>query len=271
MPRFSRENQKCSTGVYHIILRGINSQEIFLDNMDKKKFLKEIKNTKEIYGYELYAYALMNNHVHMLILDKNDSMSKIIQSLSTRYAMYFNKKYERIGHLFYNRFHSKCVENEKYLLNVHKYIHKNPEKDGICKMDKYEWSSYSEYLGDSNIVDTEFILSIFNSDRKKAIDIWKGFHNTTINDEDNQKYEFEVKMRLNDEEAIEQIKRKLQIDNIMEIQKYSAEYRDKIIKEIASIRGISRNQIARIIGVSKRTVYRAIGEEKKMQTNFMQR
>lgn len=258
MPRCSRENQKSFTNVYHIILRGINSQEIFLDNMDRNKFIKEIKNTKETYKYQLYAYVLMNNHVHLLIQDDTYSISKIMQSLATRYAIYFNKKYERIGHLFYNRFHSKCVEDEKYLLNVQRYIHKNPQKDGICKMERYQWSSYQDYLKNSNITDTKFILSILNENRKKAIEEWKIFHHASEIDEEYEKKEFEINLRLTDDEAIEQIKRKLKIDNVLEIQKYSIEYRNKIIREIALIFGITKVQIARIIGISKRTVHRAM-------------
>lgn len=118
MPRCSRKNAKSFYGVYHIILRGINNQDIFFDDMDRKNFIKRIISTKQKYNYELYAYVLMSNHVHLLIKDKNDSISKIMQSLATSYAIYFNKKYDRIGHLFYNRFHSKCVEDLAYLLNL---------------------------------------------------------------------------------------------------------------------------------------------------------
>ena len=259
MPRGSRENKKSYTGVYHIILRGINSQEVFFDNMDREKFIKEIQTTKEMYGYKLYAYVLMTNHIHMLIQDENNYISKIMQSLAIRYAMYFNKKYERIGHLFYNRFHSKCVEDEKYLLNVQKYIHRNPQKDGICRMDKYRWSSYQEYIGNNNIVDTEFILSIFNEDKYRAIKIWKDYHQSISDDKDEE--EFEIRNKLTDDEAILEIKQKLKIDNIMEIQKYNTEYKRKIIREIASIKGITKEQLARIIGVNRRTIHRAISEK----------
>lgn len=258
MPRSSRKNMKSFSGVYHIILRGINSQEIFFDDVDRKKFIKEIRNTKNKYNYELYAYVLMNNHVHLLINDKNDSISKIIQSLATSYAIYFNKKYDRIGHLFYNRFHSKCVEDLSYLLNLQKYIHKNPQKDGICKMDKYKWSSYQEYITKGDITDVEFILNMFNEDRVKAVELWQAYNLTTINNED---YEFEIKRKLTDDEAIKEIKIRLQIDNILEIEKYNLDYRNKIIKEISSIEGITKNQMARIIGVSKRTIYRIISEK----------
>ena len=72
MPRASRK--KSSTNVYHVILRGNNKQDIFFDEKDYKKFLKEIKNTKEKYGYELYAYCLMTNHVHLVIYDRKERL-----------------------------------------------------------------------------------------------------------------------------------------------------------------------------------------------------
>ena len=93
MPRYAREYQKSYSNVYHVILRSINQQEIFYDNADRSKFLKSLKESKEKYQYDLYAYVLMDNHVHLLIMDKGDNLSKIVQSLATSYALYFNKKY----------------------------------------------------------------------------------------------------------------------------------------------------------------------------------
>lgn len=260
MPRSSRKSQKSVTRIYHVILRGINSQDIFLDDNDRKKFLKELTRTKEKYRYELYAYVLMNNHVHLLIKDEHDYISKIIQSISTAYAIYFNKKYNRIGHLFYNRFHSKCVENQKYLMNLQRYIHRNPQKDGISKMDRYEWSSYKEYIGESKLVNAKYILSILSSNEVEAIKLWKAYNLVDFEDEYNEENEFELKKRLTDDEAIDKIKNRLQIENIIDIQKYKVPFRDKIIKEIALIEGISKKQISRIIGLNRKTIYRAIKE-----------
>ena len=76
MPRMARK--KCNTKVYHVILRGNEKQDIFLEKQDYNKFMKEIYNTKEKYQYELYAYCFMTNHVHLIIYDKNDKLSKIL-------------------------------------------------------------------------------------------------------------------------------------------------------------------------------------------------
>ena len=128
------------------MLRGINKQEIFFDSQDYLKFKKELNETKEFFSYKLYSYVLMPNHIHLEIKDENDKLAKIMQSLQLRYSSYFNKKYERTGHLFENRFKSKTVEGEIYKLNLVRYIHQNPVKAGISNIDKYNWSSYNEYL-----------------------------------------------------------------------------------------------------------------------------
>lgn len=123
--------KKSYTKVYHMIIRGINKQDIFLDKQDFLKFIKEVERTKEKYQYEIYAYALMNDHVHFVIYDKNENVSIAIQSLNVSYSSYFNKKYERTGHLFENRFKSKTVDSSEYLKSVVRYIHKNPENAGL--------------------------------------------------------------------------------------------------------------------------------------------
>lgn len=159
MPRMARK-VSC-TKVYHVILRGNDKQDIFLDEQDYKKFIKEILNTKEKYEYELYAYCLMTNHVHLIIYDKNDKLSKIIQSLAITYSAYFSKKYEKTGHLFQNRFLSKEVETREYLMQVCRYIHQNPVKAKIAKVDKYKWSSFREYIYEEKIISAELVLSLF--------------------------------------------------------------------------------------------------------------
>lgn len=128
MPRLPRSENKNETKVYHIIIRGVNKQDIFIDNQDKSKFLQELKLSKQEYNYSIYAYVLMTNHVHLVIFDKNDSLSAIMHKLCTKYAMYFNKKYNRVGHVFQNRFKSIGVDTEEYLKHLVRYIHNNPQK-----------------------------------------------------------------------------------------------------------------------------------------------
>lgn len=256
MPRNARINNLNNSKIYHIILKGINGQEIFFEDSDRYKFLELLNKTKEKYSYEIYAYALMSNHIHLILFDKEDKLSQIMHRICMIYAMYFNNKYERTGHLFQNRYKNKCVNTERYLLNLQRYIHKNPQKDGICKMENYKWSSYREYITTSKIAETEFILSIFSSNKNEAIDRFISYNK--IDDIDYEIEELEIKGSLTDEEAIERIRNKLKIENLISIANLSKKIRNERIKEISNIKGISTKQISRILGIHIRTIQRVI-------------
>ena len=122
-----------NSNVYHIIIKGNNDSVIFYDDMDRNVFLDRIKLTKDEFKYKVYAYCLMSNHVHLVIEVPNEHLSKAIQSLTIRYVNYFNKKYDRKGPFVQNRFKSKNIENQRYFLEVCRYVHRNPEKAGIEK------------------------------------------------------------------------------------------------------------------------------------------
>lgn len=90
---------------------------------------------------------------------------------------WYNRKYQRCGHLFQDRYKSEAVEDDRYFLTVLRYIHRNPVKAGIVKdIADYKWSSYSEYMGNSKIIDTDFVLKLFNDDKEKAIVSFMDFH-----------------------------------------------------------------------------------------------
>ncbi len=251
MPRIPRK--KSYTNVYHIIIRGINRQDIFLDKHDYRKMLKEIINTKEKYKYEIYAFVLMPNHVHFVINDKNNNVSTAMQSLSVRYSNYFNKKYERVGHVFENRFKSHVVEDESYLKNVVRYIHKNPENAGITS--EYPWNSYYEYIFKPKIIDAEFVMQLFSNN----IEDFKYFHqNYNKNSELENCYEMIKK--IDDNEAIAQMKEILQENNLMNVQNYETNKKRKAINKVIKIEGIKKVQIARILGINRKTIEK-IGRE----------
>ena len=265
MPRLARCYNKTITNTYHVMIRGINKQNIFLDNKDKEKFTKEIELSKLKYKYMIYAYILMDNHVHFTICDQNDWISKIMKDICGKYAMYFNKKYDRVGHVFQNRFKNLCVDKEEYLLNLIRYIHKNPEVDGIESMQTYKWSSYNDYfkksINESKITDTKFILDLFDENNiNNAKEKFKQFHNQI-----ERKYsdaEFEFEKSLNDQQAIECIKRILNIDNILQIQNYSKKIRDDYIYKIANIKGIYPKQISRLLGMGERNIQAIIKQKR---------
>lgn len=154
--------KKSETGIYHIILRGINKQNIFEDDEDKRKFLETLKYYKRMCNYSLYGYCLMDNHTHFLIKEREETISQVIKRISAGYVRWYNEKYERCGHLFQDRFKSEAVESEKCFLTILRYIHQNPVKAGIAEhVSSYLWSSYQEYYEKGRIADIDFALNIF--------------------------------------------------------------------------------------------------------------
>ena len=124
MPRQARK--RAESGIYHVMLRGINQQRIFEDEEDNQRFLQILRECKEIGGFMLLAYCLMGNHVHLLIKEGTESLEQIFKRIGGRFVYWYNVKYQRVGHLFQDRFKSEPVDTDAYLLTVIRYIHQNP-------------------------------------------------------------------------------------------------------------------------------------------------
>jgi len=245
---------KTSTNVYHVIIRGINKQDIFLDNQDYRKFIKELKRVKSKFEFEIYAYAFMKNHVHLVINDKN--LSTTIQSLNISYSSYFNKKYERVGHLFENRFKSHAIEDETYLKNVVRYIHKNPENAGLRP---YIWTSYYEYINNKpKLIIANQVMNLFDNN----IENFKVYHSMYRKHQDYDK-DFEMSGRLQEDEAIKIIKEIINESNLMKIQNYELDKKRDTLKKIIKIEGITKVQVSRITGINRMTIDRIIKNEAK--------
>ncbi len=157
MPRYVRKLSESNT--YHIVLKGINAQDIFLDAQDCLNFLEILKKASAAYSASIYAYCLMCNHVHLLVRFSENNMAQMFKSFGASFVFRYNMKYNRVGGLFNGRYYSKAVEDDSYLLTVLKYIHYNPVKAGLCKNPAdWEWSSYREYLSNTaQFADTNFI------------------------------------------------------------------------------------------------------------------
>ena len=153
--------EKSGTGVYHVMLRGINRQDIFEDEEDYLQMTSILRGLTDMYddkGLRLpplcifYAYCLMSNHIHLLIQEREEHISEVVKRIGVTYAHYFNKKYERNGHLFQDRFRSEPVDSIEYFVILLRYIHQNPLKARIVEeIDDYPWSSWKEYVSDSCI------------------------------------------------------------------------------------------------------------------------
>jgi len=149
---------------YHIIVRGNQRQNIFVEEADRREYLERLRKYKEKCGFILYAYVLMSNHVHLLVETPKEPISRIMQMINFTYTQYFNKKYGKVGHLFQGRYKSYLCDKDSYLLSLVRYIHNNPVRAGLVKnAGAYEWSSHGEYLREKpGLVDTDKVLRLFS-------------------------------------------------------------------------------------------------------------
>ncbi|WP_373665478.1 hypothetical protein SPSIL_021410 [Sporomusa silvacetica DSM 10669] len=251
MPRQARE--KSESGIYHLMLRGINKQNIFEDEEDKKRFLETLEYYRRKSGYLLYGYCLMDNHIHLLIKEKNESISQLIKRISSSYVYWYNQKYERCGHLFQERFKSEAIETEEYFLVVLRYIHQNPLKAGITKnISKYLWSSYQGYIGNSGNIDIDLALDIFSNDRTKAVELFKDYNNENNSD---KCLDYTEKVAVSDKAVMDYLS-EMGITSISQLQQLNKEQRDEVIRKAKKIEGITIRQLARITGFSKSVIDR---------------
>ena len=172
MPRMARV--KTEVAIFHIMCKSISEVDLFRDDEDKKKYLSLVKKYKELHNIKIYGYCLMDNHSHLVVDVNGADISKVMHGINFSYAMYFNKKYKREGHLFKDRFKSTIVDNERYLKTLSLYIHNNPidiEKYKDCP-EKYAFSSLGIFLGkrrDSfKLVDYGFVMDLFGNTLKSA-------------------------------------------------------------------------------------------------------
>ena len=150
---------------YHVIARGNKGAKVFKNPQDYKLYLQFLKEYKKRYPFLLYAYALMPNHVHLLIEVQETPLSKIMQSLQFRYTRHYNLKYRTWGHLFQGRYKAILCEKDLYFMELSAYIHLNPVRAGLGKdpLD-YPWSSYQAYSSGSvdDLLDKQTLLAQFS-------------------------------------------------------------------------------------------------------------
>ena len=159
VPRFYSE-----TSFFHVMTQGINKEYIFNQSEDAKRYISILYKTKDECKIKIIAYCIMNNHAHLLLeASKVKNLSKFMQKTNGKYAKYYNKKYERVGYVFRDRFKSEGIYTEQSLYNCTAYIYNNPVKAGICNTpDEYQFSNYKynksmnyETCEEHNFIDTE--------------------------------------------------------------------------------------------------------------------
>ena len=257
MPRRAREKGK--SGIYHIILRGANRQEIFHDDKDSLKFLETLERYKKQAEIKIYGWCLMGNHIHLLFGKGNEELSNTMKRIGVSYASYYNWKYNTVGHLFQDRFKSEKVDNDAYLVTVIRYIHQNPAKAGLInELTDWNWSScrgyYEEKTYPPGLLDSELILNMFSGERTSAIAGFKEFNEAKNEDKclDN-----ETTKRLTDDQARAEIKNIISAFEITQIKSFPKSQRDEIISKVKKIEGLTQRQAARILGISPNLIFKA--------------
>lgn len=247
---------KSASGIYHVMLRGNERKAVFLDENDKNKFVDIMLQKKDGTAISLYAYCVMDNHVHVVIQEVEQSLDRFMKRIGVTYAAYFNKKYKRVGHVFQDRFRSETIDDEAYLLSVIRYIHRNPFASELSPTTNYPWSSYPSYMGHADrfplLPEMENILSQFSSDRYNAIQRFGEFH---LSEE--TQHPFLDIVDENGENAEELLKSFLQNRSISieDLQKNEQQLiLTELIQMLIARSKISCRQVAQLIGINREKV-----------------
>ena len=243
----------CEGDIYHVTTRGVAQQSIFEDNYDRLRLLKLLRDSSEKFCVTIHAWCFMSNHVHLLLQASMEKVSSFMNSVLSRYAKNYNERHGRTGHLFQERFYSSPIDTDEYLLAAVRYIHFNPIGIGIHDLEKYQWSSYREYLGSDGLSDTSFVLSVFG-----GLQSFKDFHALPNNDQIILASKFEGSQTWEpptDDDLIVKAKALLGIDNLSIISQADKNSRNNMLVTLKSTMTI--RQIARITGLGRNVIQRA--------------
>lgn len=254
MPRNARV--KSRTGVYHVMLRGVNQQQIFFDEDDYRHFVNLLGRYKKICGYQLYAYCLMGNHIHLLIKAGTEPLDIVFRRIICSYVYWYNLKYERVGHLFQNRFRSEPVDTKEYFLTVLRYILRNPVNAGICRTpQEYIHSSVAEYFdARTGITDVTPVFRMIDYNYLREFILVK-------NEDQCLEISRATAKRVTDKAAKDLIYQEFGTYSPMAEKDYDRQALDESIRKIIR-KGVSIRQLSRLTGISKKVIESSLKKEK---------
>lgn len=236
---------------YHVLTRGIAKQIIFEDAKDSKYFLKLLEKYSEKYEISIICYCLMINHVHIICQDSNKKVASMMADICSTYAKYFNRKYERIGSLFQRPYKKKLITTDSYLLTAFRYVIKNPEKDMICKYQKYEWSSYKFIFDEAHFTDATLIVDMIGEQQLENFLSQNEYS-------DNMLYDLELEPdKKSSVLVLEKFKNKYHIRSATSIRSFAKEKRNEAILYLHDS-GLSIRQIERFTGISRGITQRVL-------------
>ena len=246
MPRTARK--KSETGIYHIMLRGMDRRALFTDDEDCERFIETLKRVKELSKFQLFSYCLMGNHVHLLLREGEEPLELVFKRLGVSYVYYYNWKYQLQGHLFQDRFRSEPVDDDAYFMDVLRYICQNPIKAGLSEnVTDYPWVRCSGIHKAVELDDISALTDLAGSRLLSFVsEPCAGEH-----------LDEKLKLRLSDRDAAESLCSACGCRNVQEIGGWEREQKDAAIRRIHEL-GISIRQFSRLTGVSKAIIERVL-------------
>lgn len=238
--------------LYHIVTRGTGYQLIFEDDDDRHLLHALLHKAFVEYGVILFAWCFMGNHIHLLVQGNLESLSAALKQTLGTYAMAFNRKHDRCGHLFQERFKSEPINDEAHLLTAVRYIHQNPMKAGLTDTCQWPWSSFGEYTGASSLpplCSRRFILDLFG-----GLNWFLSFHEVSDSNDThidaigrNQRSKTRA---MTDSEALRIAERLLGETAVEQMKSWPRDRRNNGILELKGA-GLTNSQITRLTGISR--------------------
>lgn len=239
-----------------MISRGNNRRKIFRSHDDYLRFTSVLDQQKAKLPFYLYAYCLMPNHVHLLIEMQDDPLSRIMQRVLTSYSQYHNRKYKKIGHVFQGRYKSILCQTDRYLGELVRYIHLNPVRAKMVKRpEKYQYSGHRTYIGldTSGLVDAEPVLRHFGGTKKRAIEMYTRFVETSIGEPSQEDYYRATEGRmLGGEEFLDEVRHRVG-DHLLTRKAFESTSIEDLLKAAAISSGLRGEEI-RSRSKNRRTV-----------------
>lgn len=230
------------------MLRRSGRQILFEDDSDRTAFLATTSRVLDEEGLELLAWCLMDNHVHLVVCDHYDSLSRAMKRINVSYALRLNRKSGHVGHIFQGRFLSKPIDSDLYLLEVIRYVHNNPVEAHISSASDYPWSSFAEYAyGRKGMTSTELVLDMLDGPEGFVEFVTQG----------TPKDAPELLGRVSETDELLARANEVIGSDASEIGQLPKAQRDEKVRQLGAA-GLSIRQIERVTGIGRNTVSRAL-------------
>ena len=248
----SRTRREASpTNTYHVVERGVGQQILFECAQDYSRFLSSLNQYRRELEICMFALCLMSNHVHLLVRSDLDRLALMMKKLNVSYVSYFNKRYDRTGHLLQDRFRSVPITSEAKLLETVRYIHLNPVPAAVEQPGEYRWSSYNEYLYSPSICDTSVVLGLLQTQ-----DAFIDFHAAGLPQCVAAQEPITQKGHLSDAAALQLVNAQLGDGFLNTILSADIDNRNCKLRQLKEL-NLSIRQIGRLTGIGRGIVQRA--------------